>query len=91
MKRAVWEPEAQAALKSYLEWLDERDEGAALRAASEIIAASSLLARWPGLGRLGREPDTREKSLPKWKKVLVYRERPYGVDVLTLLDTRQDR
>ena len=37
-----------------------------------------------------REAGTREKSMPKWHKVIVYRETVDGVDILTLLDTRQE-
>ena len=50
---------------------------------------ANLLVDLPGMGRPGAEPGTREISVPKWKRVMVYRIKGGRIEVLNVRDTRR--
>jgi toxin ParE1/3/4 len=66
-----WSDEALDEYDSAVEYLRERDSGAAERYVEALGAAIAGLAR-RNTGRLGRVPGTFEKSLPKWRYVIAY-------------------
>lgn len=70
--RAVrWSDEALKDYESAVAYLHERDANAAERYVEALSAAIAGLTR-RNTGRLGRVPGTFEKSLPKWRYVIVY-------------------
>jgi len=69
-------------------YLKPRNRDAADRAAKEIKSLTRLLARRPLLGRMGTRQGTREFSIARWHKVIVYRESEGGIDISSLRDPR---
>lgn len=64
---------------------------AAKRANEEIQAATRRLTYMPTPGRASQcWPGTRELSLVRWKKLIVFKILPDRISVLAFLDARQD-
>ena len=84
-----WTADARADLRELALYLADYDPAVARRAALRFFTTANRLVEVPGLGRPGAEPDTREISLSRWKRVMVYRIRNNRVEVLALRDTRR--
>lgn len=88
MARVVWSNRAAREFEDLILYLKPRNRDAAVRAAREIRLLTRLLARRPLLGRIGTRDGTREFSLARWHKVIVYRESEDGIEISTLRDPR---
>ena len=88
MANAIWSDRAAKEFEDLILYLTPRDRKAAVRAAREIKSVTRLLARRPQLGRTGMREGTREFSVARWHKVIVYRESEGGIDISTLRDPR---
>lgn len=86
---AVWTSRAERDLRALVAYLKHHREEAAGRAAAELLDAADLISRFPGTGRPGRLEGTRELSVPRWSKIIVYEVRNGLVVVLTLRDPRR--
>ena len=89
--RVRWTPAAAADLQSisdYLEAHHPRYHGPTMR---KLYGAIRELKQWPGLGRPGRVPDTRELLFPPMPYVVVYRVREQRIEVLRVYHAAQDR
>lgn len=85
-----WTRQARAELRELVAWLSGRNRAAAQRARAEFVAAAELIGSHPGVSRPGRSPETRELSLPRWSKVIIYEETDsVSVIILTIRDTRR--
>lgn len=88
MAQATWSDRAVREFEDLVLYLKARNPDAAVRAAAEIKSLTRLLARRPLLGRIGTREGTREFSVARWHKVIVYRESEGGIDISTLRDPR---
>lgn len=89
MPGAVWTRRAEDDLRALLLYLLERRPEVVARASTDLLDAADRLARWPAIGRVGRAEGTREFSVPKWSKIIVYGVHDGAVVVLTLRDPRR--
>lgn len=88
MAKATWSDRAAEEFEDLILYLKPRARKAATRAAQEIKSVTRLLARRPLLGRAGTREGTREFSVARWHKVIVYRVSEGGIDISTLRDPR---
>jgi plasmid stabilization system protein ParE len=84
-----WTLRALQEAEDWIDWLGEHNTKAATQAVKELLLRTDRLARFNELGRIGSVPGTRELSMPKWKKVVVYIVSDGSVKIITLRDTRQ--
>ena len=84
-----WTADARFDLRELTSYLAEYDPSVARRAALRFFNVANLLMELPEMGKPGAEPGTREISVPKWKRVMVYRIRGGRIEVLNLRDTRR--
>ena len=89
IEAAFWTPEARGDLRELALYLADYDPAIARRAATLFFAKANRLAAQPGLGRPGSEPDTHELSVPRWRRVMVYRVLADRIEVLALRNTRR--
>jgi plasmid stabilization system protein ParE len=87
----TWTTRAQQEADAWIDWVKHQNPKVATKAVMELIARTAQLQRFHALGRIGFVDGTRELSLPKWKKVVVYRITEIAIEILTLRDTRQNR
>jgi toxin ParE1/3/4 len=87
--RIEWLPEAARNLTAQLEWIAERDPGAAIGVGDAVHAAVERLADHPSIGRPGRVPATRELIVVGTPYVVVYRVEQAVVLVLRILHGAQ--
>jgi plasmid stabilization system protein ParE len=85
-----WTPHAEAALLQAIQYVSERSPNAAVRLMREVIDRTSSLAQFPGLGRPGFYPGTRE-LLVRRNYLVVYRLRTQRVEIIQFWHTRQRR
>lgn len=84
-----WSQQARRDLVSLRGWLTERNPTAAQAHARRIAEAARRLAEFPGLGRPGRLPNTRELVIPQTPYVLPYSVRDGRVLILAVLHHSQ--
>jgi toxin ParE1/3/4 len=89
IRGAFWTAEARADLRELVLYLAEYDPAVARKAAQSFFARGNRLVDLPGLGRPGAEPGTRELSVPRWQRVMVYRIADDQVEILALRNTRR--
>jgi plasmid stabilization system protein ParE len=68
----VWTETARLNLSEILDFVATDSESAARELLNKIRTHAELLARFPGLGRVGRIPNTRELPVPGTRFVLPY-------------------
>ncbi|MGY2374705.1 type II toxin-antitoxin system RelE/ParE family toxin [Pseudomonas sp. SDO524_S393] len=86
--RVEWRPEARAELRAILEYIIERNVGAARDLNESIEAATTALPDHPFLYRVGRIAGTREIVVhPNY--LVVYRITDW-IEILTVLHARQE-
>ena len=85
-----WSRPAQRAFDAYIDYLIEASPRTAQQASNEIIAATERLGRRPNMGRPSRWKGLREWSLPRWKKIVVYRVEAGRLRIVAFYDGRQD-
>jgi plasmid stabilization system protein ParE len=84
-----WTLRAIAEAEDWIEWLAARNTKSAKTAGEELLFRTDRLARFNEMGRMGSVIGTRELSMPKWKKVLVYAIVNDQIEVISLRDTRR--
>ena len=80
-KRAVWD------LRLVQSYIAQEDPQAARKTVNKIKDKVSLLMEQPGIGRLGRVPNTRELIIDHTPYILPYRVRDNKIEILRLLHT----
>ena len=89
MTKAIWAPRARVELRALTAYLHRRDPTVARRASAELFAIADQLVRFPALGRPSRIPNHRERSVPDWHVILLYRVTDGSIEVSALRDTRR--
>ena len=85
--RLKWLPTALRNLDTEASYIAADEPAAARLVVKRVLAAVSLLAEQPGLGRPGRVPGTRELLAPKSRFIVPYCVRPGTVEVLRVFHT----
>ena len=85
-----WTPHAEAARLHAIQFIAGRNPAAAVELMHEVIERTSSLAEFPGLGRPGFHPGTRE-LLVRRNYLVVYRLRAERVEILQFWHARQRR
>lgn len=80
-KRAIWD------LTSAKEYIAKDNPQAARKTVQRIKDKISLLSEQPGMGRLGRVPNTKELVVDKTPFILPYRVRDNKIEILRVLHT----
>jgi plasmid stabilization system protein ParE len=89
MSRVQWSVRATAELEDLIAYLGDRSVVAARDAAAEIKRIAQMLGARSELGRPGRRSGSREFSMPRWNKVIIYRINERGIEISSLRDTRR--
>ncbi len=90
MRAVRWSLTAQRQRLDWLVHLAEYSEDRAKAAFAETVLRSGQLARRPFAFREARWPGLRERSLTRWKKIMVYQVTDTEVIVTAFYDARQD-
>jgi toxin ParE1/3/4 len=85
-----WRPRAVSDLAALRATIAHEQPAAAKRTAERIIAAAELLRAYPGLGRYGRSPGTRELAVARTPYLVIYEQAEDAVTVLRVLHGAQD-
>ena len=85
----VWSAQAIDNLINQLTYIRQENPSAAARMALEIDRQAALLGPFPGIGRLGRIPGTREIAIDRTPYIAIYRIRSATVEILRLLHGAQ--
>ncbi len=86
----LFKNQALADLRGIRSYIAERNPRAALRMAQEACRACERLEMFPGRGRRGSEPGTRELTTV-WPYVIVYRHSEGLLEILRIWRGRQNR
>jgi toxin ParE1/3/4 len=78
-RRAIWD------LESARNYITQDNPVAAQQVVSRIKDAVSLLSEQPGIGRLGRVPNTKELVVDHTPYILPYRVRDKRIEILRVL------
>ena len=87
---AQWTDPAEAQLDSYLAYLATVRPSPIAEALKDLRDAADAVARRPGLARPSRWRGLLERSVLRWRKLLVLEPSASGLLVLALYDMRQD-
>ena len=91
MRIVKWTNPARKSAERYLDMLLEHNPPAATRARQEIQGATRRFVYMPTPGRASRRWEgCREFSMPRWKKLLVFKILPDRISIVGFLDTRQN-
>ena len=78
-RRAIWD------LESAKNYITQDNPVAAQQVVARIKDAVSLLSEQPGIGRLGRVPNTKELVVDQTPYILPYRVRDRRIEILRVL------
>ncbi len=87
--RLVWAAAALRDLQAAREFIGPDNPAAARAQLALVFAAARRIAAFPGLGRPGRVPETREMAVPRTPYILGYRVRADALIVLRVLHGRR--
>jgi toxin ParE1/3/4 len=87
--RLVWTRVAVQDLTAMRDWLGRHNPQAAQEQARLILAAAQRLTQFPGQGKPGRVPDTRELVIARTPYVLPYTVHDDQLVVLAVLHQQQ--
>jgi plasmid stabilization system protein ParE len=93
MRKVVWSTRARADFAASLAWLLARNPEAAAKLAEDVEQAVAFAARRPFASRAARASGPvgiRIKSMPKWRKIIIYAVETDGITILSIRDTRQE-
>jgi len=90
LKRLVIAEPAVRDLEEIVDYLVLDDPGAAERVYRGIVRVAERLPVFPALGRPGRQPETREMSVPGLPYLIVYEAGPEAVTVIAVFHTSRD-
>ena len=85
-----WTQRAARDLRAQQAWLAEQDRSVARRMATEIREAVERMAGPTDLGRPSAYRPCREKSVPRWSKLIIYDRGENHLTVIAVLDTRMN-
>jgi toxin ParE1/3/4 len=88
VRRIRWTTEASDQLEAAVKRIHQDNPGAARRVAQAVIDRIEQLANFPGLGRRGEVPGTRELVISPY--VIVYRSTEETVEILHVWHGAQD-
>ena len=80
-----WFARSISDLKALRQFIDENDPSAAAEVATQITAATEILADFPSAGRPGRIPPTRELVISGTPYLVAYRGVSGTVEILRVL------
>ena len=83
----VWSPAAVEDLKRLRATIEQHDPRAAAKVARAILRRVESLAEFPGQGKPGRVPHTRELVIPDTPYLVVYTAVDRTVRIVTVLHT----
>ena len=83
----VWSPTAIEDLKRLRATIEQHNPRAAAKVASAILRRVESLAEFPGQGKPGRLPHTRELVIPDTPFLVVYTAVEQTVQIVTVLHT----
>jgi toxin ParE1/3/4 len=89
--RVEWLPAAKENRESQLDYIGERDPGAAIAMGDAIEAAFRNLADYPQIGRPGRVPGSRELVVGGTPFIIAYCLEPDSIVILRLMHGAQRR
>jgi addiction module RelE/StbE family toxin len=81
----VWSPTAIQDLKRLRTYIEEHNPTAAAKVASAILRRVESLGDFPGQGRPGRLPHTRELVIPDTPFLVVYKAVGKTIQIITVL------
>jgi len=81
----AWSPTARADLRHIEAYIAERNPRAAAKVAQAILAGVEGLQRFPGVGRPGRVPDTRELVISNTPYIVPYRVVGQKIDIIAVI------
>jgi plasmid stabilization system protein ParE len=87
----IWAPRALAAFRREKKYLEERRAGWGILFEGDIASSLRHLAQHTFAGRAVVIGELRIWSLPRWRKILIYRATDAAVEIVALPDTRQNR
>ena len=88
MTKIRWTDRAARDLQDQHAWLMQQDKGVAELMAKEVHVALDRMAGRVDIGRPSRYGRYREKSIPKWNKLVIYDRDETFLTVIAILDTR---
>lgn len=88
MIRVQWSAKSRADIQDFTRWLARQDPRAARNMRQDLFEMVSKLSGRHDIGRPGRLDGTREKSLIKWSKVIVYERTDEILTIVSIIDTR---
>lgn len=83
----VWSPAAVEDLEHLRAYIGQHDSRAAAKVARAILRRVESLAEFPGMGKPGRVPRTRELVIPDTPFLVVYTAVDRTVQIVTVLHT----
>ncbi len=81
----VWSPTARADLRHIESYIAARNPRAAAKVAQAILGGVESLHRFPGIGRPGRVPDTRELMISNTPYIVPYRVVGQRIDIIAVI------
>ena len=87
--KVVWFRSAIADLEEARAYIARDDPKAARRVASALVASVDRLSEYPGIGRPGRIPGTRELVVSRTPYLIPYRVRDGVVEILRVFHARR--
>jgi toxin ParE1/3/4 len=87
--RIIWTETAISNLTEIRRFIEQDQPVAARRVAQRIITAAERLAKYPYLGRAGREPETRELVVAGTPYIIPYRIHGGRLAILAVLHSAQ--
>ena len=90
-RKLSWTRPALAAFIRELGYIAQDNPKAAARVAARIEEAARKLRRYPYIGRIGDDPDTREWPVSRTRCLLVYELRGDVVEITQFWHSAQDR
>jgi len=85
-----WTMPAAEDLQHIARYIRRDNPTAARKVAKTIFDAGNALEAFPGRGRTGRIPGTRELVFPGWPYILVYEVTEHTVEILRIYHGAQD-
>ena len=86
-----WAQRASFDLAYNINYLKQRSLQGADNVSRSILATVETLREFPGIGRVGREPDTREMPVTDYPYLSVYRISGKTLFIARILHTAQNR
>jgi toxin ParE1/3/4 len=83
--KIVWSPTARSDLRHIEAYIAERNPRVAAKVAQAILIGVEGLQRFPGIGRPGRVPDTRELVISSTPYIVPYRVVGQRIDIITVI------